>query len=75
MYKRRKNFNFVNWCVMCRCCGGLWVICYFIMRRLIGCGALFLDCLGCRRSYHEWFQISSLVGGLGWGSTCQAFGI
>ena len=21
MYKRRKNFNFVDWCVMCRCCG------------------------------------------------------
>ena len=45
------------------------------MSRLIGCGALFLNHLGFRESYHEQFQIFALVGGIGWGSTCQAFGI
>ena len=52
-----------------------WIICYFIVKRLIDCGALLLDLLVFHRSYQDWLQIFFFVGGIGWGSTRLTFGI
>ena len=55
--------------------GRRWIICYFIVKRLIGCGAWFLDLLGFYGSCQDQLQILFLVGGIGWESTHLAFGI
>ena len=44
-----RGFDFVDWCIMCRCNRETVYHCYFIVKRLIGCGAWFLDLLG----FHE----------------------
>ena len=40
---RLRGFDFVDWCIMCRCCGE---ICCYIVKRHISCGALPLRFLG-----------------------------
>ena len=42
--------------------GRLWIIYYFIVRRLISCGVLSLDLLVFRGSYQVWYQIFFSVG-------------
>ena len=34
-----RGFDFVDWCIMCHVMRGRWIICYFIVERLIGYGA------------------------------------
>ena len=48
--------------------GRRWIIYYFIVRWLIGCGVLFLFLLEFCGSYLERFQICFLASGIGWGS-------
>ena len=36
---RDRGFDFVDWCIMCHVMRGRWIICYFIVERLIGYGA------------------------------------
>ena len=55
--------------------GRLWITYCFILRRLIGCGVLFLNLFGFRGSYQEQFLICILVGGIGWGNTRLTCGI
>ena len=45
-----------------------WIICCYIMERLIGCGALSLEFLRFHGFTHVRCQIFYLVGGIGWGS-------
>ena len=45
-----------------------WIICCYIMQRLIGCGALSLGFLRFHGFTHVRCQIFYLVGGIGWGS-------
>ena len=58
---------------MCWC--KWWIICYFIVEKLIGCGVWFLDLLRFHGSCQDWLQILFLVGGIGLESTRLAFGI
>ena len=52
-----------------------WIICYSIVKKLISCGACFLDLLGFLGSGQDWLQIRFLVGGIDLESTLLAFGI
>ena len=52
-----------------------WIICYYTIERLIGCGALSLKLLGFRGFPHVRWQIFYLVGGTSGGSIQLAFGI
>ena len=51
-----------------------WIICCYIVERLIGCGVLSLGYLGFLGFPHVWFKIVYLVGGIGWGSIHLTFG-
>ena len=51
-----------------------WIICCYIVERLIGCGALSLGFLGFHGFPHVQCQIFYLVGGIGWGSIHLTFG-
>ena len=51
------------------------IICFFIVEKLISCGAWFLDLLGFLGSCQDRLQIRSSVGGIGLESTLLAFGI
>ena len=55
--------------------GRRWIICYYIVVRLIGCGVRCLDLLGFLGSCHDRLQILYLVGGIGLESICLAFRI
>ena len=55
--------------------GRQWIICYYIVVRLIGCGVWCLDLLGFLGSCQDWLRILFLVGGIGLESICLAFGI
>ena len=55
--------------------GRQWIIYCYTVERLTSCGALSLELLGFRGFPHDRWQISSLVGGIGWGSTHLASGI
>ena len=55
--------------------GRRWIICYFVMERLIGCGVWFSDLLGFHGFCQGQLQILFLVGGIGLESTRLAFGI
>ena len=52
-----------------------WIICYYTIERLISYRALSLELLGFYGFPHVRWQISSLVGGIGWGSTHLTFRI
>ena len=52
-----------------------WIICCYIVERLIGCGALSLGFFGYHGFPHVRCQIFILVGGIGWGSIHLTFGI
>ena len=51
-----------------------WIICCYIVERLIGCGALSLGFLGFHGFSHVSCQIFYLVGGIGWKSIHLTFG-
>ena len=51
-----------------------WIICCYIVERLIGCGVLSLGYLGFLGFPHVRFKIVYLVGGIGWGSIHLTFG-
>ena len=51
-----------------------WIICCYIVERLINCGALSLGFLGFLGFPHVKCQIFYLVGGIGWGSIPLTFG-
>ena len=55
--------------------GRRWTICYSIVKKLISCGAWFLDLLGFHGSCQDRLQILFSVGGIGLESTLLAFGI
>ena len=55
--------------------GRRWIICYFIMVRLISCGVWCLDLLGFHGSCQDRLQILYLVCEIGLESMCLAFGI
>ena len=55
--------------------GRQWIICCYIVERLIGCGVFSLEFLGFHRSLHIRCQIFFLVGGISWGSICHTVGI
>ena len=55
--------------------GRQWIICYSIVKKLIGCGVWFLNLLGFHGSCQDWLQILFSVGGIGLESTFLAFGI
>ena len=55
--------------------GRRWIICYYIVERLIGCGVWCLDLLGFLGSCQDRLRILYLVGGIGLESICLAFGI
>ena len=55
--------------------GRQWIICCYVVERLIGCGAVSLEFLGFHGSLHVKCQIFYLVGGIGWGSIHLIFGI
>ena len=55
--------------------GRRWIICFSIVKKLISCGAWFLDLLGFLGSCQDRLQIRSSVGGTGLESTLLAFGI
>ena len=77
-----------SWVIICRI-GGLilltsascvvverwWIICCYIVGRLIVYGTLSLVLLGFRGFSQDWLQISCFVGGIDWGSIHLAFGI
>ena len=52
-----------------------WIICCYIMERLIGCGVLSLGFLGFHGFPRVRCKIVYLVGGIGWGSIHLIFGI
>ena len=52
-----------------------WIICCYIVERLIGCGALSLGVLGFHGFPHVRCQTFYLVGGIGWGRMHPTFGI
>ena len=52
-----------------------WIICCYIVERLIGCGVLSLGLLGFLRFPRVQCKIVCLVGGIGWGSILLTFGI
>ena len=54
--------------------GRWWIICYFIVIRLIGCGVWCLDLLGFFGSCQDRLRILYLVGGTSLESMCLAFG-
>ena len=49
------------------------VICYFIVKKLIGYGVWCLDLFGFHVSYQDQLETLFLVGGIGWESTHLAF--
>ena len=51
-----------------------WIICCYIVGRLISFGVLFLGFLGSLGFPLVWWEIFYLVGGLGWGSIHPPFG-
>ena len=55
--------------------GRRWIICFSIVKKLISCGAWFLDLLGFLGSCQDRLQIRFSVGGIGLESTLLAFGI
>ena len=55
--------------------GRRWIICYSIVKKLISCGAWFLDILGFHGSCLDRLQVLFLVGGIGLESTLLTFGI
>ena len=55
--------------------GRRWIICYSIVKKLISCGAWFLNLLGFQGSCQDRLQILFLVGGIGLESTLLAFEI
>ena len=55
--------------------GRQWIICCYIVERLIGCRDLSLELLGFHGFLHVRWQVFHLVGGIGWGSTHLTFGI
>ena len=55
--------------------GRQWIICYSIVKKLISCGAWFLNLLGFQGSCQDRLQILFLVGGIDLESTLLAFGI
>ena len=55
--------------------GRQWIICCYIVERLIGYGALSIELLGFHGSPHVRCQIFFLAGGIGWGSIHLTFGI
>ena len=52
-----------------------WIICCYIVERLIGCDALSLGVLGFHGFPHVRCQTFYLVGGIGWGRMHPTFGI
>ena len=52
-----------------------WIICCYIVERLIGYGALSIELLGFHGSPHVRCQIFFLAGGISWGSILLIFGI
>ena len=55
--------------------GRMWTICWSIVRRLNSYGVSSFNLLGFHGSYQEQCSILCLDGGIGWGNTCQTFGI
>ena len=55
--------------------GRLWIICYYIVVRLTGCGFWCLDLLGLHGSCQDQWRILSLIGGIGLESIRLVFGI
>ena len=55
--------------------GRRWIICYSIVKKLIGCGAWFLDLSGFYGSCQDQLQILFLVGRIGLENTLLAFRI
>ena len=72
---RIRGFDFIDWCIMCRCYGRQWIICCDTMERLIGCETLSLELLGFCGFPHVRWLIFYLVGGIGWRSIHLTFGI
>ena len=75
---RLRGFDFVDWCIMCHCCGE--IVDHLLLHcgkgeRLIGCGALSLEFLRFHGSPHVRCQIFFLAGGIGWGNIHLTFGI
>uniref|UniRef100_A0A7N2M5N2 Uncharacterized protein n=1 Tax=Quercus lobata TaxID=97700 RepID=A0A7N2M5N2_QUELO len=54
---RGRGLDFVDWCIMFVVMGRRWIICYSIVKKLISCGAWFLDLLGFLRSCQYQLQI------------------
>ena len=63
---RCRGFDFVDWCIMCRCNGE---------KKLISCGVWFIDLLGFLGFCQGQLQIRFLASGIGWESTLLPFGI
>ena len=68
---RCRGFDFVDWCIMCRCNGEM--VNHLLLH--CSCGAWFLDLLGFLGSCQDRLQIRFSVGGTGLESTLLAFGI
>ena len=72
---RTMDFAFVDWSVMCRFCREI------VDHLLLHCEkthqllCFVSDPLGFSGSYKKWYLTLFLVGGIGWGSTLQMFGI
>ena len=60
---------------LCVVVGRQYIICCYIVGRLIVCGALSLELLGFHGFSQDWLQISFLVGLIDWGSIHLSFGI
>ena len=69
-----RGFDFVDWALCVVVVVRQWIICCYIVERLIGCGALSLGFLGFHGSPHVGCQIFYLVGGIGWGNIHLTFG-
>ena len=55
--------------------GRQWIICYYIVVRLIGCGPWCLDFLGSLGSCQDRLRILYSVGGISLENICLVFGI
>ena len=69
---RKRGCIIMNWCCLCKC---VWIICFYIVVRFFGYGALPLDILVFLGFYLKGLLACWLVGGIGWGSILQMFGI
>ena len=69
-----RGFDFVDWCIMCRCCGETVDHLLLNCGKAFDCGALSLRFLGFHGFPHVRCQIFYLVGGIGWGTIHLTFG-